>query len=185
MVMKYLQQQLQVLSYGLVCFRTYAKWQKFGATVEERMKQDTKNVTWLAFMFSCSNFEKAVKDVNAQKEKIPSLDLRSWDMDFTATVRAAFPADVDEAAMAWAQDITKKAELLTSTLNDQRKGYHNAGESSWKNFIAEPNVFKNVHATARKYLECLDGDAVEATLKQMLQVSQSNLFSIIKIKPWP
>ena len=172
-VSKYVLLQLDVLDLGLLCLKAYAKWQKFGQTVEERMKKDTKHVTWLAFMMSCSQLEKQVAEAAAQKAKIPSsVNVETWDIEFAASVAAVMPGDVQDAAKMWAGSCSTKAEVLASTLDELCKGYHTEGEGSWKHDIPNQQVFKSVHSTAMKKLEGLNGDAIDDTLKQMLQASR-------------
>ena len=169
---KYTLQQLQVLSAGLLCLKAYAKWEKLGQTIDDRMKKDNKQIHWLAFVVSCNEFEMHIKDAASTRQKIPAtLDMDSWDMEFASKIKSELPEDRKRAAEAWANMQAIKVDEVCRSFGQKCQNMHKPGADNWKEKIPDPKVFKSVLTTANKYLDSLNGDAIDDAIGEMENVS--------------
>ncbi|CAE7400269.1 unnamed protein product, partial [Symbiodinium microadriaticum] len=173
---KWLRSQMKLLEVLLAQSSKLQAWQKLGRESELRFSRDTNEQRWRALLQSVGRLQKAWTETqkiaskfgdSAAEEKPPDSILK---FDFMSLFEAEkLQKELEEDALYWSRGLTKELTKYQMAASDQCSDYH-LPETSWKKHIPADSDYKKVLAIAGKHLQNLDGDGVDETLSNMLEV---------------
>ena len=144
--------------------KQYLKWTKMGATVDARLENDSLQS---CFQTLLREYSKVFRGAAALQNVDMSSCSRLLEM-IQGMCSEGWPADVTEATASCGKQWGTKVAELQSAISTLTQGHH-LPETSWAKKLADPNDAKLVLDTGSTILSAIDGDAVDAVLKDMQQ----------------